>query len=222
MILVFYIVLAIVLGISILALILYWSQIEISIKNLYMNSGNKKENNDNILITISLKLGKYKWLKFKMNKNKMANVYVKIKKMEYENSNIKNKIERTVKETIKDKRAIGLISNLKINLQELKTEIFLGTENPIITSYLVAFTAIIISNILPHISNKTSETIKYKVLPIYKQRNMYSIKLNSTLSIKIANIIKILWKLRKITKTKRDNHKYENIGNIQKRNVQTV
>lgn len=157
-----------------------------------------------------------------MNKNKMANVYVKIKKMEYENSNIKNKIERTVKETIKDKRAIGLISNLKINLQELKTEIFLGTENPIITSYLVAFTAIIISNILPHISNKTSETIKYKVLPIYKQRNMYSIKLNSTLSIKIANIIKILWKLRKITKTKRDNHKYENIGNIQKRNVQTV
>lgn len=222
MMLVFYIILGIIICAFILTLILYLSKLEISIKNLYMNSENKQKNNNDILVTIGLKLGRYRWLKLRMNKNKMANIYVRIKKIEYKNSKMKNKIEKTLKGTIKDKKAIGVVSNFKVKLEEFKAEISIGTEDPIITSYLVAFVAISISNILPHISEKASKVINYKILPIYRQKNMYLINLDGIFSINISNLIKVFWKLRKIVKTKKEDYKYTNTENINKRKVQTV
>lgn len=222
MILVFYIVFAITIFVFILTLILYLSKLEISIKNLYMNSEDKKENNNNILIIIRLKLGKYRLLKFKLNKGKMANIYVKMKKIEYKNSKMKNKIEKILKRTIRDKKAISSLANLKINIDELKADISLGTEDPIITSYIVAFVAIVISNILPHINKKMSSVINYKILPMYKQKNVYVINIDSIFSINIVDIIKVVCKLRKIAKTKKEDYKYTDIGNIEKRDVQTV
>ena len=60
MILVFCITLAIICGVGILALLIYLSKIELNIKNLYMNSESKKRNNENVIISISLKLWRFK------------------------------------------------------------------------------------------------------------------------------------------------------------------
>lgn len=223
MILVFCITLAIICGVGILALLIYLSKIEINIKNLYMNSESKKRNNENVIISISLKLWRIQWFSFKMDKNKMSSLYAKMKIKEYKhNKDIKNKIKRLLKACIQDKRIIKLASNLSIEIEEFKSEIFLGTEDTIVTSYLVAAVAIIISNVIPHTIKNSLNAIQYKVLPIYKQKNMYILKLDSIIDIKIMKIIEIILKVKRTIKENNDNYKYKNIKNPIKTKVQVV
>lgn len=223
MILVFCITLAIICGIGILALLIYLSKIELNIKNLYMNSESKKQNNKNVIISISLKLGGFKWFEFKMNKNKISSLYAKMKITEYKhNKDIKNKMKRLLKACIQDKRIIKLAFNLGIEIKEFKSEIFLGTEDTIVTSYLVAVVAIIISNVIPHTIKNSLNAIQYKVLPIYKQKNMYILKLDSIIDIKIMKIIEIILKVKRTIKENNDNYKYKNIKNSIKTKVQVV
>lgn len=220
MILVFYILLALILIPTILALIIYSSSIEIKIKDLHIKnkkSRKKEANNNNILIEISLKIGKIKWFKYKLNKKKIITMYEKMKKFEIKNNkmakNIENKFKHIIRKIIEDKKErkslIKLCSNSKINIKELKTELYLGTENPIITSYLVALISIIISNILPHLKIKKLEDIEYKILPVYEQRNMYELKLNTTFKIKIKNILDIILFLLSNNKKLKDSNTKE-------------
>lgn len=223
MILVFCITLAIICGVGILALLIYLSKIEINIKNLYMNSESKKRNNENVIISISLKLWRIQWFSFKMDKNKMSSLYAKMKIKEYKhNKDIKNKIKRLLKACIQDKRIIKLASNLSIEIEELKSEIFLGTEDTIVTSYLVAAVAIIISNVIPHIIKNSDNTIQYKVLPIYKQKYIYILKLDSIINIKIMKIIQIMLEVKRIIRLNNDKYKNENIKNPIKIRVHVV
>lgn len=217
MILVFYILLATILIVAVLALIIYSSSIETKIKNLHVKSKNSREkelNNSNILIEISLKIGRIKWFKVKINKEKMTKIYEKTKKFEIKNikmtKNIENKFKNIMKEVVEDKKErkslIKSFSDSKINIKELKTELYLGTEDPIITSYLVALTSIIISNILPHLKIKTLKDIKYKVKPVYEQRNMYELKLNTTFEIEIKSIVNIILFLFSHSKNLKDSN----------------
>lgn len=223
MILVFYITLAVICGICILTLLIYLSKIEINIKNLYMNSESKKRNNENVIISISLKLWRIQWFSLKMDKNKMSSLYAKMKIKEYKhNKDIKNKIKRLLKACIQDKRIIKLASNLSIEIEELKSEIFLGTEDTIVTSYLVAAVAIIISNVIPHIIKNSDNTIQYKVLPIYKQKYIYILKLDSIIDIKIMKIIQIMLEVKRIIRSNNDKYKNENIKNPIKIRVHVV
>ena len=223
MILVFCITLAIICGVGILALLIYLSKIEINIKNLYMNSESKKRNNENVIISISLKLWRIQWFSFKMDKNKMSSLYAKMKIKEYKhNKDIKNKIKRLLKACIQDKRIIKLASNLSIEIEELKSEIFLGTEDTIVTSYLVAAVAIIISNVIPHIIKNSDNTIQYKVLPIYKQKYIYILKLDSIIDIKIMKIIQIMLEVKRIIRLNNDKYKNENIKSPIKIRVHVV
>ena len=50
-----------------------------------MNNINKRKNNEQIVVNISLKIYKCRWIHFRLNKDKMANLYAKIKKSEYKN-----------------------------------------------------------------------------------------------------------------------------------------
>ena len=223
MILVFYITLAVICGICILTLLIYLSKIEINIKNLYMNSESKKRNNENVIISISLKLWRIQWFSFKMDKNKMSSLYAKMKITEYKhNKDIKNKMKRLLKACIQDKRIIKLASNLSIEIEELKSEIFLGTEDTIVTSYLVAAVAIIISNVIPHIIKNSDNTIQYKVLPIYKQKYIYILKLDSIINIKIMKIIQIMLEVKRIIRLNNDKYKNENIKSPIKIRVHVV
>ena len=223
MILVFYITLAVICGICILTLLIYLSKIEINIKNLYMNSESKKRNNENVIISISLKLWRIQWFSFKMDKNKMSSLYAKMKITEYKhNKDIKNKMKRLLKACIQDKRIIKLASNLSIEIEELKSEIFLGTEDTIVTSYLVAAVAIIISNVIPHIIKNSDNTIQYKVLPIYKQKYIYILKLDSIIDIKIMKIIQIMLEVKRIIRLNNDKYKNENIKSPIKIRVHVV
>ena len=131
-------------------------------------------------------------------------------------------MKRLLKACIQDKRIIKLASNLSIEIEELKSEIFLGTEDTIVTSYLVAAVAIIISNVIPHIIKNSDKTIQYKVLPIYKQKYIYILKLDSIINIKIMKIIQIMLEVKRIIRSNNDKYKNENIKNPIKIRVHVV
>lgn len=231
MILVFYIAWGILLLIASVIFMIYISKLEISIENLDMSNINKRKNNEKIIIKISLKLGNIRWIHFKMDKEKLANLCGKIQKFEYKNSIsskiMKEEVKKEIKIMLENKEIKQKILNTKIELEKFDANISFGTDDYLLTSYLVAIVAIIISNILPHIiKNKESiNRIKYRVLPIYQQRNIYNIQLNTILNIKMSRIINISFALKKANKNqerKNQHYNYKNIENPKKIKVQTV
>lgn len=233
MVLVFYIAMIItfiLLILLIIAFLITISKLEVNIKDLDISNINKRENNKNILIQISLKIKKVHWIKIKMDKEKMANLYVKIKKQEDKNNInsaiIKEKLKEEAKNIFASKELKELILDTRIELEKLDLNIGISTEDNIVTSFLVAIISIIISNILPHIisnnlyyKDNIEEKINYKISPIYKEKNMYYIHLMSSVSTDISHLIKIMFnmiKLRKENKKELEEKYVKEINNIEK------
>ena len=202
--LVFYIAISIMLSILNLSFLISISKLELNIKNLDMSNINKKQNNQRLSVKISLKIGKFHWLHFKLNKHKLATIYAKIKKDQYKknitNEDLKRKAIQDFKLIINNKEIKKEIKTTKINIEKLDANILVGTKDYIITSYLVAFLSIIISNILPHLLDKNiiiEEDIFYKVNPIYHPINMYNIKLSTIINVKVSDIVKNILEIKK-------------------------
>lgn len=198
MILVFYFLLVVIIISTIILCLICISKIEINIKDLYINTKNKELNNKEVLISIAIAVGKLKLIKFKINKNKIEEIYEIAKKEEEKNKEIQRKINKILKEVVLDKEKRKLLKKLKINIDKFDLNILIGIEDVIYTSYLVAIISIIIANILPHVTNKISEDVKYEIKPIYNKKNIFSLNLNSIFYIKLKNIIYVVWNLKEL------------------------
>ena len=213
----------VILGIPILALLIFviliLSTIKIQIKNLevgnieampFRNTGNaiediwklKNENatnkrkskiNDKYEIKISLKfLEKIPIWNLKFNKEKVEKIRKSKSFKKIDIQKITKKIkqnEPTKKETLQALRSI------KIRLEELNLIVYIGTEDSIITSYATAFIATVIGIALPHLAEKNINNCRYKVIPIYHNKNEYNISLDGIICIKIVHIISNMFNL---------------------------
>lgn len=202
--LVFYIAISIILSILNLSFLISVSKLELNIENLDMSNINKKQNNQRLSVKISLKIGKFHWLHFKLNKHKLATIYAKIKKDQYKknitNEDLTRKAIKDFKLMIKNKEIKKELKETKINIEKINIDILIGTKDYIMTSYLVTFISIIISNILPHILDKNvkiEEDIFYKINPIYHPINMYNLKLSTIINIKVSDVAKNALEIRK-------------------------
>lgn len=180
-----FILLGIIIFLLLLFTILLLSTLQIEIKNLKIgNKENQSRIKDKYEIKITLYfLEKIPLIWFKLNNIKLKKIY---------NSKQFKKIElKAIKGNVKfNKEMIEAIKNIKIKVTKLNLIINLGTEDAILTSYLIAFIASIIGIILPHITNEGKiNNVNYIVNPIYQNRNEYRISLNSIISIKIVHII---------------------------------
>ena len=202
--LVFYIFISIILFVLNLAFLISISKLELNIEDLDMSNINKKKNNQKLSVKISLKIGKLHWIHFKLNKHKLSTIYAKIKKNQYKknitNEDLKQKAIQDFKLMITNAKIKKEIIETKINIKKINIDILVGTRDYIITSYLVAFISIIISNILPHILDESveiREDIFYKVNPIYYPINMYNIKLSTIINVKVSDIAKNTLEIKK-------------------------
>ena len=228
MVLVFCIALFIVILLFSVIAMIYFSKLEIKIQDLEMSNINKRKNNEKILIQISIKIGKLHWMKIKLNKEKLANAYAKIKKQEYKINKylLNDMLKKDIKSIASNKEFKKMISDIKIELEKVNASVEIGTEDYIFTSFLVAIISIIISNIIPHvITTKTcskkniQEKVFYKILPIYKEQNIYNIKLTIVFSAKLIKIMQIIFDFIMINK--KVNKTTEKIS-IKKLNVEPV
>ena len=181
------------------------------------NNGNNNWKNRRTFLKTSLKIGNFQWLWINLDKSKLAKIQEKLKEQEEKNKQIKEKVNRKIKNDlkliIKNKKLRKELKDIKPQLKRFKANIQISTKDYIITSYLVAIISIVISNIVPHLVNEkqkreTKEIIKninYKINPIYINQNYYDIRLSMIIDVSIFKILKFLIALvkisRKISKT---------------------
>lgn len=225
---------AVIIGmITVFMMLIIISKIEVNIKKFHISKNvnnninknvNKKINNNGnnwknrrTFLKTSLKIGKFQWLCINLDKSKLAKIQEKLKEQEEKNKQIKEKVNREIKNDlkliIKNKKLRKELKDIKPQLKRFKANIQISTKDYIITSYLVAIISIVISNIVPHLVNekqkrKTKEIIKninYKINPIYINQNYYDIRLSMIIDVSIFKILKFLIALvqisRKISKT---------------------
>lgn len=184
MVLVFILLSIIILSWLLFTLFLF-STVQIEIKNLKIGN---KENGSRIKDKFEIKitfyfLEKIPFLWFRLNNKKIRKI---------SNSKQLKKIDiKALEKNVKfDKTIIETLKNIKIKILNLNLKVDFGTEDAILTSYLIAFIASIIGIILPHIVDKNKEkNCNYIINPMYRNKNEYRISLNSIISIKIVHII---------------------------------
>ena len=204
MILVFCIVGILVLLVTLILI----SKLELKINRLDISNIDKHKNNEKISLQISLLIGKFKWFRITINKDKLARIYVKIKEKEatMDLNKVKKDIEQDFKIIFEDAELRKLIFSTKLSLEKFNANIALGSRDFLLTSYLVAVVSIVISNILPHIISPKKDVariIHYRIVPIYKEEDIYNIHLSLTINTKILHLLNIIIKTYKITKLKK-------------------
>lgn len=129
--------------------------------------------------------GKIKLFSFKLNSERARKMYSKMNIEKFD-------IEKGRKLlTIKN---INILKKLNTRLDYLDLELDLGLEDVILTTELITLISIVISNILPHIISKyIPNKYRYKIMPIYINKNAYYIKLNCIFQLKIVHIINIIY-----------------------------
>lgn len=88
-----------------------------------------------------------------------------------------------------NKETINVLKHIKLKIEEFKLKMNIGTEDAVLTSYIVAIIASILSIILPQLVDKKDiKKCKYIINPIYNN-NLLNLHLDSIISIKIVHII---------------------------------
>ena len=183
------------------------STIEIKVKGIELS--NIKKITPSYVINISAKLlNKFKWIGIDLDNGKIKKI---TKKVHLEKIDIQ-KLERNLK--ISDIREI---INIKPKISSLNLHVNVGLEDVILTTYLVTGISTIIAIILPYITKKNSENnLNYKVLPIYNNQNVYYLKIDTILEIKVMNVLSSLFKIYK------DNKYNEKVKKVSRSTVQNV
>lgn len=97
-----------------------------------------------------------------------------------------------------NKSSLKSILKLKINIETLNLNLELGLQNALLTSYTVAIISSAIGIILPHIVKPQDlKQCKYQISPVYNNTDTINLYLNSTINIKIVNIIILAYNLLK-------------------------
>lgn len=111
-----------------------------------------------------------------------------------------NKFSKNVKI---DYKKIFKILNFIQEKQIIKIEKFIfslevGTQNPIISSYIIAIFSSILSYILARYIPKYNKTkYNYHLTPLYINKNTFNLSINCITSIKLVHIIYMIYVLRK-------------------------
>lgn len=167
--------------------IMLLSTIQIKITNLILE--NKKERDvKRINNSYKIKIGIYFF-------NKIPILWInlnskKIKKISSSKSLPKVNFQKLKNKENINKKIVNLIKNIQIKVKNIKLNVNIGTIDAILTSYLVAVIASVISIILPHITEKNNiNTCYFIVNPKYQNKNEYNIKFEGIIYIKIVHII---------------------------------
>lgn len=130
---------------------------------------------------------KIKWFSFRLNDKNINKIS---RKMHLDNLDIKQ-LEKDI--SLSD---VNEILRIKPKISYMNLDLKLGIDDVILTTYLVPIVSTIIAIILPYMSKKNdTNSIHYKIEPIYNMKNKYYIKLNIVLNVKIVNLLNCIYKI---------------------------
>lgn len=182
----------IIISIILLAIILIiLSTIKINIKELEIT--NTKITKFNLQISLKF-LNKVQWIKITINKKRMGKLKNN-KKLEIINKILKTRIlekYKNIKPVVKKewKQILKQLNKVEIEKLELKAKI--GMENAATTAISIG----IISAIFGVILAKKIANPKYKIEPIYINKNYIYLSVNCIISLKLVHIISVRKELK--------------------------
>lgn len=183
----------------------FFSTLQIAVENFSKSNYDqitKELGNKDFKLRISLYfLGKIKWLSFSANNEKMKKIYFKQKLEQID-------LEKA-KKLVPDKDiGLQLIKSLEVEVSKLELDLWLGTEDVILTSAIVCVIASGIGIVLPKIMKKNR--VNYHINPLYQNKNQYKINFNCIINVKVVHIICVIdsiLKRRRVDKNGRTSHR---------------
>lgn len=215
MVLVFLICIILII-ITIIFFLIILSTLKIEIKDAEVSNINDKyENKQN---TIRSKIGKKYKIKISLlflNKIKYISINLNYKKIQELKSKINfNKINIKKIEKEFEWSDFKELIEIKPNISYMNLNIKLGIDDVLFTTYLIPIISTIISIFLPLVVEKNSRNkVNYIIKPIYNNGNIYDVKINIGLKIKIIKVVNAIYKIYKKRKIKINIYK-ENNNNV--------
>lgn len=191
--------------IILITIILLFSKIKINVNKFnYLSINPKNKKTDYTIIIQLIILKKFSIFEIKFNKNNI----MKIEKIKQK---IKNKFETFDFTEIKKnkevkKKILKIIKKLKIDIDKINLNIEIGTENAVLTSFIIPVVATLLTYILKNsIKNNVikSEENKFKIKPIYYNQNLLNILFSGIFEIEMIHIINIICILIKKRRSER-------------------
>ena len=195
-----YIFLFFLLLVTILVIIVKYTIIYIEIYNfrVSINNGFSRIIGKDYKIIIKLYLfKKFNYKKFCLTEEKIGKI---------KNKNNFKKLETKFKEkNIKfNLRKLKNIKQLKLDLNKLELQINLGFTDAANTAIIAGGVSSIIAIFLSKITNN-NKSLFWKVIPVYKDRNIFNMTLNCTIQLRLINIFYSIYLLTSnIKKDKRE------------------
>ena len=185
-------------------IVLIFSKIQVEIENFRLNLPKNKNKilNDTFLFKIKLVIfGTLPIINLKINREKLKKLEnnLKDKKIKLDINKIGKQI---TKENINDAK------KLQMHIEKIKLKINFGTENTILTSFIVPIISTIWSIVLTKKRGK-EEKQRLEINPIYNKGNLVNIVFEGIFEIKMIHIIKVICAKIK----KRRVEKYERTSN---------
>lgn len=172
----------------------FFSNLDKNVK-MNINASTKVSQNYKLKISFNL-LDKLKWIGICLNGKKIEKLSRKIKWKSIDFKKIEQSFE------IEDLKQLKKIQP-KLSYFHLEGKI--GLEDAITTSFFVAIISAVISILIPHVAKKYEENkYQYKIVPLYINKNVYKIKFDCIIEIKMVHIINILYYFLK--KRRGENH----------------
>lgn len=166
-----------------------------------INEKAKTEANSKISKDYQLKIsfnlfGKLKWIGICLNNKKIEKIS---NKMKWQSIDLEKMEQNFEPEDLKQ------VKKLQPELSYFYLESKIGVEDVIATSFLVTIISSIISILLPHMVKKyEKDKYHYKIVPLYINKNVYEIKFDCIIEMKMVHIINILYYFLK--KRRGENH----------------
>ena len=168
--------------IIILKKIFFSINIKLEIKKLKISLPKNQEKITNEDNKISLKI-------YVLKKIKIAEF--NLKKIDLKSDKVKNRIQKQLEGNKFNLDTIKLLNKVSYMVEKMNLKICLGVEDAAITAISVGIGYTFISNF---ISGKISnyDCIKYEINPIYRNKNILKLELDSIITLKMENIIDIV------------------------------
>ncbi len=165
-------------------------------KNLNANKNTCKNNKINAKYKIKVSLNvldKLRILQLKLNSEKIKKITLK---MHLDRIDIK-KLEKEIRiDDIKE------IMQVKPKISYLDLSVKVGIDDVLLTTYAVPLICTAISALLPlAVEKKNYNKIKYVVKPIYNNGNVYDLKFNIGIKIKVIKFLNAVYRIYKNKKT---------------------
>ena len=181
---IFFIILAIIL---VLLKLFFSINVKLEIKNFKIVLPKNQSKITNKNNKVSLKI-------YVLKKIKIAEI--DLKKIDLKSDKAKKRIQKQFDENKLKLDTIKLLNKVNYIIEKLDLKVYIGTEEPSITAIGVGVGYTIVSN---YIGGKTisNKNIDYKIFPIYQNKNIFKLELDSIITFKMENIIDIIKLLKK-------------------------